>query len=68
MLSASTIRNLGQKEYEKRKGAALEVENQVREYRNADDSEKIAQLITTIVNDLAESPHGREASALFLFP
>ena len=56
MLSASTIRNLGQKEYEKRKGAALEVENQVREYRNADDSEKIAQLITTIVNDLAESP------------
>ncbi len=30
MLPASTVRNLGQKEYEKRKQAALEVENIVR--------------------------------------
>jgi hypothetical protein len=35
MLPASTIRSLGQKEYEKRKHAALEVEALVRELREA---------------------------------
>ena len=44
-LSASTIRNLGQKEYEKRKQAALEVENLVREHRDAGDFEKIRALV-----------------------
>ena len=55
-LSASTMRNLGQKEYEKRKQAALEVENLVREHRDAGDFEKIGALISQLINDLAESP------------
>ena len=45
VLSQSTLRNLGQKEYEKRKHAALEVENMVRELRDANDFEKIHQLV-----------------------
>ena len=54
-LAASTIRNLGQKEYEKRKQAALEVENLVREHRDAGDFEKIRSLIMQM-HELAESP------------
>lgn len=55
MLSASTTRNLGQKEYEKRKQAALEVENLVRELRDAGDFQRITALIGQMQN-LAESP------------
>ena len=59
-LAASTIRNLGQKEYEKRKHAALEVENLVREHRDASEFERIAALITQM-QGLAESPQPRTA-------
>ena len=56
MLPSSTVRNLGQKEYEKRKQAALEVENMVRELREARETDKITQVILQLVTDLAESP------------
>ena len=55
VLPASTIRNLGQKEYEKRKQAALEVENLVREHRDAGDFDKIRALVLQM-HELAESP------------
>ena len=54
-LAASTVRNLGQKEYEKRKHAALEVENLVREHRDAGEFDRIASLILQM-HSLAESP------------
>ena len=56
MLSASTVRNLGQKEYEKRKSAALEIETMVRDLRDSGDYERIGQLVTQLVDDLAASP------------
>lgn len=56
ILSAATIRNLGQKEYEKRKLAALEVENLVREFCDAREFDKITLLVAQLVADLAESP------------
>ena len=58
-LSTATLRNLGHKEYEKRKQAALEVENLVRELRDsrdAHDQEKITALVAQLGTDLAESP------------
>ena len=55
-LTAATLRNLGQKEYDKRKQAALEVENLARELRDASEFEKVAGLIQTLSTDLAESP------------
>jgi len=56
VLQTSTIRNLGQKEYEKRKQAALEVEHTVRDLRESRDFDKIAALIAQLTNDLADSP------------
>ena len=55
-LAPATLRNLGQKEYEKRKQAALEVEAIVREARDSRDFDKVAQIISQLVSDLAESP------------
>ena len=40
VLPQSVLRNLGQKEYEKRKQAALDVESMVREWRESRDVEK----------------------------
>ena len=55
-LPQSVLRNLGQKEYEKRKQAALDVESMVREWRDSRELEKVELLIAQIVSDLAESP------------
>ena len=55
-IPTSTIRNLGQKEYEKRKQAALEVENMVRELRDTGEFQKIGAIISQLSNNLAESP------------
>ena len=55
MINASTVRNLGQKEYEKRKHAALEVENMVREHRDAGEFDRIRAVINQM-QELAESP------------
>ena len=57
MLSVSTVRNLGTKEYEKRKQAALEVEHMVRDLREARDHDRISSLIAQLVADLADSAH-----------
>jgi|TARA_B100000524_G_scaffold214492_1_gene112537 vacuole morphology and inheritance protein 14 len=61
------IRALGQKEYEKRKQAALEVENQVRELHDAGDTEKIRSFVETLVG-LAESPQVVERKAFAARP
>lgn len=55
-LPAATLRNLGHKEYEKRKQAALEVETLVRDLRDAHDHEKITALVAQLGTNLAESP------------
>ena len=63
MLGASTIRNLGQKEYEKRKQAALEVENLVREHRDAGDHDKVSALIAQLAKLFASFSQMRPPSA-----
>ena len=55
-MSSSTIRNLGQKEYEKRKQAALEVEHLVRDLREKREFDSINVLIAQLTNELADSP------------
>ena len=55
-LNTSTVRTLGQKEYEKRKHGALEVENMIRDLREARDYDKIAGVVNQLANELAESP------------
>ena len=55
MLTPWAIRNLGQREYEKRKQAALEIETAVRDLSDAGDFDKINTLVSQIVNDLVES-------------
>ena len=55
-LNTSTVRTLGQKEYEKRKHGALEVENMIRDLREARDYDKIAGVVNQLTNELAESP------------
>ena len=52
LLAASTIRNLGQKEYEKRKQAALEVEHLVRDLREKREFDSINVLIAQLTNEL----------------
>ena len=52
LLTASTIRNLGQKEYEKRKQAALEVEHLVRDLREKREFDSINVLIAQLTNEL----------------
>ena len=51
-MSSSTIRNLGQKEYEKRKQAALEVEHLVRDLREKREFDSINVLIAQLTNEL----------------
>jgi vacuole morphology and inheritance protein 14 len=55
-LSASVLRNLADKLYEKRKIAALEVEGVVKSYTVAQDHEKISSLISFLIDDFAMSP------------
>lgn len=55
ILNQTIIRNLGQKEYEKRKHAAFEVESLVRESRDSGDFERVSSLISQL-QGLVESP------------
>jgi len=55
-LQTSTLRNLGHREYEKRKQAALEVEHKVRDLREAREFEKVDALIAQLISELADSP------------
>ena len=50
VLAQSIVRNLGDKLYEKRKAAALEVEQIIKDLVEAKDSERIASIITTLTS------------------
>jgi vacuole morphology and inheritance protein 14 len=56
LLSASVLRNLADKLYEKRKIAALEVEGTVRGLVSVQDHDKISNLISLLTFDYALSP------------
>ncbi|CAM8876477.1 unnamed protein product [Rhodiola kirilowii] len=55
-IPASVLRNLSDKLYEKRKNAALEVEGIVKQLAAAGDHDKIAAVITLLVNEYTFSP------------
>lgn len=59
-LSPATIRNLGDKLYEKRKLGALEVEQIIRETKEANDTDKIQAIILYLTNQFAYSPSGNQ--------
>ncbi|CAM6023272.1 unnamed protein product [Sphagnum balticum] len=56
LLSASVLRNLADKLYEKRKIAALEVEGTVRGLVSVQDHDKISNLISLLTSEYALSP------------
>ncbi|KAJ7234738.1 hypothetical protein O6H91_Y450000 [Diphasiastrum complanatum] len=56
LLSASVLRNLADKLYEKRKNAALEVEGILKALTIAGDHDKISAVISILTNDYALSP------------
>lgn len=56
LISSSILRNLSQKEYEKRKQAALEVENLVRDLRDENATDKITAVVKQLAEELASSP------------
>ena len=66
--SASAIRNLSDKLYEKRKVGALEIEQQVKDLKGEGDASKIYQIITYIVQNFSNSvnPNYRKGGASFL--
>ena len=57
LLSPHLLRSLGQKEYEKRKGAALEIEQAIKELRDAGQHERVRDVVHYVAHDLAASPH-----------
>lgn len=59
-LTPATIRNLGDKLYEKRKLGALEVEQLIKESKDANDSEKIQSIILYLTNHFAYSASGNQ--------
>ena len=59
-LTPATIRNLGDKLYEKRKLGALEVEQLIKEAREANDAEKINSILLYLTNQFAYSASGNQ--------
>eukprot|EP01087_Luapelamoeba_hula_P002178 TRINITY_DN1189_c0_g1_i1.p1 TRINITY_DN1189_c0_g1~~TRINITY_DN1189_c0_g1_i1.p1 ORF type:complete len:821 (+),score=150.65 TRINITY_DN1189_c0_g1_i1:20-2482(+) len=59
-LTPATIRNLGDKLYEKRKLGALEVEQLIKEAKEANDADKIANILAYLTNNFAYSPSGNQ--------
>jgi vacuole morphology and inheritance protein 14 len=57
LLPPHLLRSLGQKEYDKRKGAALEIEQAIKDLREAGQHERVREVVLYVVNDLAGSPH-----------
>eukprot|EP00163_Fabomonas_tropica_P028255 TRINITY_DN5712_c0_g2_i1.p1 TRINITY_DN5712_c0_g2~~TRINITY_DN5712_c0_g2_i1.p1 ORF type:complete len:101 (-),score=12.92 TRINITY_DN5712_c0_g2_i1:105-407(-) len=55
ILPQSSVRNLGDRLYEKRKTAALEIEQLVKEFHAHDDSDGILQVIETLTRNFAYS-------------
>ncbi|CAK9140309.1 unnamed protein product [Ilex paraguariensis] len=56
VIPASVVRNLSDKLYEKRKNAALEVENIVKQLTVAGDHDKITAVINLLTNEFTFSP------------
>lgn len=56
-IPAAVLRNLADKLYEKRKNAALEIENIVKQLASNGDHDKIAAVITLMTNEFTYSPH-----------
>ncbi|KAJ1622721.1 vacuolar 14 Fab1-binding region-domain-containing protein [Pavlovales sp. CCMP2436] len=57
LLPPHLLRSLGQKEYDKRKGAALEIEQAIKDLRDAGQHERVREVVLYVVRDLAGSPH-----------
>lgn len=68
LLSAATLRNLGDRSYEKRKQAALDVEQCVREKNKANDTDAINKIIRLHKKDFIESaqPNHRKGGLIGL--
>ena len=68
LLSQTTLRNLGDKNYERRKQAALEVEQRVREKNTANDTAAIDKIIRLHRKEFIESsqPHLRKGGLIGL--
>nr|VDD38209.1 unnamed protein product [Brassica oleracea] len=56
LIPAAVQRNLSDKLYEKRKYAALEIENTVKNLTSAGDHEKLSKVIDILVKEFAKSP------------
>ncbi|KAH0924045.1 hypothetical protein HID58_024063, partial [Brassica napus] len=56
LIPAAVQRNLSDKLYEKRKYAALEIENTVKNLASAGDHEKLSKVIDILVKEFAKSP------------
>ncbi|KAJ4901304.1 Protein VAC14-like protein [Raphanus sativus] len=56
LIPAAVQRNLSDKLYEKRKSAALEIENTVKNLASAGDHEKLSKVIDMLVKEFAKSP------------
>lgn len=59
-LSANIVRNLSDKLYEKRKMGALELEQLIRDSKDAKDTEKINTIINFITSQFALSSSGNQ--------
>uniref|UniRef100_A0A914W468 Protein VAC14 homolog n=1 Tax=Plectus sambesii TaxID=2011161 RepID=A0A914W468_9BILA len=66
-LTASTVRSLTDKLYEKRKAAALDIEKQVREFVSSNQSSQLERVLD-VLNELARSqnPHTRKGGLIGL--
>jgi len=68
VLPATTVRNLNDKLYEKRKAAALEIERMVKEYHATQAWDKVEGLLRVLAQDFAMSanPHSRKGGLIGL--
>jgi len=68
VLPATTVRNLNDKLYEKRKAAALEIERMVKEYHASQAWDKVEGLLRVLAQDFAMSanPHSRKGGLIGL--
>ena len=66
VLPTTTVRNLNDKLYEKRKAAALEIERMVKEYHAAQAWDKVEGLLRVLAQDFAMSanPHSRKGESV----
>ncbi|XP_014678213.1 PREDICTED: protein VAC14 homolog [Priapulus caudatus] len=67
-LTITTVRSLNDKLYEKRKGAALEIERQVRDFNIAGNASQVKKLLKVLGQDfaLSSNPHSRKGGLIGL--